>query len=91
MIPKRDKEKLRAQFLERSVPPKRRAMVEKAFAATCSPRAAIKAHCFVCAGMEIEEAKNCQVVTCVLYEFNGYRTAVAKQQGDEDGSDSQEA
>jgi hypothetical protein len=41
--------------------------------------------------MEIEEAKNCQVVTCVLYEFNGYRAAVAKQQGDEDGSDSQEA
>lgn len=69
----RPKDAERIRFLDKQVPEKRRLMVERAFAGSCSPRAAIKAHCFICSGMDAEEAKNCSVVLCALYEFNGYR------------------
>jgi hypothetical protein len=37
------KEERRLEFLDKQVPQKRRLLVERAFAATCPPRAAIKA------------------------------------------------
>jgi len=67
------KENVRALFLTAQVPEKRRALVSRAFSGTASPREAIKANCFVCSGMDIDEARNCTVVCCPLYEYNSYR------------------
>lgn len=81
---KRNTEAARSEFLEKQVPEKRRALVARAFSAACSPRMAIKANCFVCCGMDVEQAKRCSVVLCPLYEYNPYRKAVASQEDTQD-------
>jgi hypothetical protein len=74
-----EKERQRRLFLEKSVPEKRRIMLGRAFSAELSPRAAIKANCFVCSGMDAEEAKKCAVILCPLYEYNGYRLGAEQE------------
>jgi hypothetical protein len=74
---KRSTEVARREFLLKQIPEKRRALVERAFNASCSPRMAIKANCFICSGMDAEQAKRCSVVLCALYEYNPYRKTVA--------------
>ena len=63
----------RKDFTDKTVPKRYRVLVERAFAAKCSPRQAIKAKCLDCSCYQQEEVAHCQVVLCPLHPFRPYQ------------------
>lgn len=53
---------------------KYKGVMTKAFAGTCSPRAAIKAKCLECCSYERETIKNCTGYSCPLWAYRPYQS-----------------
>lgn len=63
-----------------------RGAVERAFAGTASPRAAVKAYCLVCSDCDRAEVADCLVVACPLHSyrpFQNVRKPVKEARGSE--------
>ena len=58
-----------------TVGPMYKAGLERAYEATCSPRAAIKAFCLHCTGYDRWTITNCTSQTCPLLAFRPFQKA----------------
>ena len=64
----------RAEYLA-GVPMSARGIVQRAFARTASPRAAIKAKCLDCCCFDRDEVANCNVILCPLHPYRPFQNA----------------
>lgn len=56
-------------------------IMQRAFEAKCSPRAAIKAFCLHCTAYMRAEVTNCTSLGCPLYAFRPYQTGADDDSG----------
>ncbi len=63
----------RASALAQSLP-KYRALKERAYSGTTSPRTAIKAFCLACSGDSVAGIRDCTSYACPLREYRPYVT-----------------
>lgn len=68
----------RADFLSRGVPTSARGIVERAFAGTASPRAAIKAKCLDCCCYDRAEVAECTVTRCPIHAYRPFQKQARK-------------